>query len=199
MKFKLTQLAALATLLVLSAQSQAGTVACPAGSITDPERDFQLTTAVNSTCLMSGDGNLQGQVGQDDFFTNANPSYDVLDKDPGDALTGQIGSWFDVSGTGSTSGSISINSALWNLYSALAVGFKAGTSNTPDWAVFGLASGTTSGTWLITPNQGGGLSHANLYGIKKTPDNRVPEPGSMALVGAALLATALASRRRRQS
>lgn len=184
----------LAAATLFSASAQAGVVNCPLdGSGT---RQFQLTTTVDSVCLASGDGNLQGEVNQADAFTSsaAGAGYAVLDKDPGDALAG-IEGLFSVTGLGAASGTFTIDISLWSLYDSLAIGFKVGNNLTPDWAVFGLASGTLTGSWANAPQQGAGLSHANIYGIKKT--NTVPEPISLVLLGAGLLGIAVTRRNRK--
>ena len=96
-------------------------------------------------------------------------------------------------------GTFTFDGSLWDIYSDIAVAFKFGTGNNPDeWFVYSLQSLLASGVYdwdlIKTDKQGGGLSHVNFYGIPG--GGQVPEPGTLALLGMALV---VASCFRRQS
>jgi hypothetical protein len=92
-------------------------------------------------------------------------------------------------------GTFWFDSDLWDSWDEIAIGFKFGTGNRGDnWFVFLLNDFVSSGFWSFTNyyGKGGGLSHVELYGSGYS----VPEPGTLALLGAALLGVGLARRRR---
>ena len=107
--------------------------------------------------------------------------------------------------SGATSGNWSLWSEIWSHFDKLYLGFHFGEgSGNPDSFVVELADGTTSGRWVfnaIAPDSLNGLS--NIYLFSNGPctgdcDGRdVPEPGTLALLGAGLVGLSLIRRRRR--
>jgi len=117
----------------------------------------------------------------------------VIDKDPDATFTHD--DWFAVTGVGGTAGTFTVSSAAWSAFSQLAIGLVVGGGQTdPKWVVFLLPVGETSGLWSDLPIEGGGLSHANLYGIGGGI-TAVPEPATLFMVGSGL--AGLVMRRRK--
>ena len=193
--------------LALTPAAEAGPILCPGSAFADAQRQFTVTTATGeSGCVSWGSGNIGGHDG------DIGAGWTFIDKDSGDAEDPQA---FAIAGAGLTQGTFTVDPQIWALYSDIAIAFKTGNNKNPSWAAFALPLGALAGAWDIGSN---GLSHANLYGIGiiggdgdlifptgedgkpvVTPIDvlNTPEPASLALLGAGLLAARAALKRKR--
>ena len=178
-----------ATLLVgvmITGTASAAPVLCQ----TVTNNHMSIGNSIVSACLDAGVGNLTGNPMNDLFINGVGTGYDSIGP----------GLWSQSSQSQTLAeGTFTFDDSLWDIYSDIAVGFKFGTGNNPDeWFVYSLQSLLASGVYdwdLIKAfRQGGGLSHVKFYGI--LDDRQVPEPGTLALLGLALV---VASCFRRQS
>ena len=155
----------------------------------DPNLNHMLVdSAYVSSCIDAGIGNIGNGI-NDDFLNAGNTGWTDITAQALPLGFSQLGS----------SGTFFFNSALWNTFGSIAIGFKFGTGNQPDeWFVYELNSLVSSGTWTFVNvfGTGGGLSHITLYGGEGTT---VPEPGVLTLLGLGLLSLGVARRRKEKA
>jgi hypothetical protein len=180
-------LAAAALLLTSATLAQAVNCPDPIGSST---RQFSLnvTSGATATCYAFGDGN----PGAGTF-----PGFPLIDKSD-DSTTGSAGGTNHILDPiqplhGGLGGAFALDLSG---YSSVLLVFKTGNNETPDWAAFLLSgiNGIVNAVWSNEPRQGGGLSHASLYG---TP-SPVPVPPA-ALLLCTGVAGLVAARRKRKA
>lgn len=176
--------------------SHAVAVSCP-GTAIITDREFTLTTDPGSTCLFYHDGspgsdsNISGNPSNDPFL-NSTVGADFVLLDKSDGPEGLFSDLLTISGQGSTSGTFSFTLPPIDNW-LFAIGFKSGNGQLdPDWAVFELPIGVTSGSWSISGNQA--LSHVNLYG---TEINVIPVPAALPLAATGLTLFGLMGWRKR--
>lgn len=170
--------------LMITATANAAPVLCQ----TVTNYHMLVDDSIVSACLDAGVGNLTGNPMNDLFINGAGAGYDFI----GLGVFSQ-----STNTTTAAAGTFTFDDSLWDTYSDIAVGFKFGTGNNADeWFVYSLKSLLASGDYdwdlIKVSQQGGGLSHVNFYGIL---DSQVPEPGTLALLGLALVVMGSCHRR----
>jgi len=191
---------AAAVVVGVSTSAQASSVSCPGALGNASDRQFQLDTTPGAVCASFGNGFGRLNV------NNATADFDgdtwiLLDSSEPTAGIDPFKNALSINGTGQLSGDFHIDAAVWGTYGRIILALQAKVANVnPDWAAFELTDGVITGDWSI---EGSGLDHANLYGMKgvsASSDNdvsAVPEPTSIALLGAGLLFGARRLRRKK--
>lgn len=160
----------------------------------------------NVACLNAGAGAGPGGNGGDaNIVSSLLPGGTMIDRDPNPSVGPDPFAANDfrlgITGEGGASGTWSVAASTWSLYEDLYLFFHFGNgqnnnANNPDWFFVRLVDGDTGGRWQFDgPNQVNGLSNVALLG-RGTPTFQVPEPGSLALAGLALIGLVLTLRRR---
>jgi hypothetical protein len=172
----LKKVRALAATLLVGVMITGTASAAPVLCQTVTNNHMSVDSSIVSACMDAGVGNLTGNPMNDLFINGVGTDYVSI----GETTFTQD------NGTGT----FAFDASLWDTYSDIAVGFKFGTGNQPDeWFVYSLqsllASGDYDWSFVNVFGRGGGLSHVNLYGI--LGDGQVPEPGTLALLGLALV------------
>lgn len=172
-----------------------------AATCTGADRSISLTSATATTaCYAYGMGNVNGNSKQDPLLNGmsmggntftlvsgpAISSLTLLDKSDqgGDvkegALTGTLSGGTEGPGkNGNVSGTFTLGDVSG--YSSLIIALKLGNSRDPGWAAFKVSS-TGVFDFLVSPKQGGGLSHVNVYGVEDVAPAPVPLPASALLL-----------------
>jgi hypothetical protein len=171
--------ASLATSLIIAAAllgspASAATVTCGTGTGAG-QRNFTLDVGSSVSCFATGSGNINGEAG-DPIIGDPNTQYVLIDKVDSPAHGGGIMNGALTATLGVRDGNFSIDQSVFSSFTNILVAFKVGGgTRDPDWAVFALTgpftfvNGVLSGLFDVDPDSGqgvgGGLSHANLYGI----------------------------------
>ncbi len=157
-----------------------------------PDRSFELT--VSSGCYAYGGGNINGNASHDPMMIGANSGGNTITY-ISSALGGLdfikgLSNWSDSSLSSSVVGSVTVAASDLTGFTNYVLGLKVGNNKSVSWASFMIAGAGTF-DFTITPKQGAGISHVNLYGVRGTTTQiPLPATGLLFIVGfAGLLGT----------
>lgn len=173
-----------------------------AATCTGADRSISLTSATATTsCYAYGMGNVNGNIDHDPILNGKSMGGNTFTLAPGSSVISSLtlldksdasGEVKDGALTGTLSGGTEEPGKNGNLfgtftlgdvsgYSSLIIALKVGNSGEPGWAAFKVASAGVF-DFLVSPKQGGGLSHVNVYGIEDAVPAPVPLPASALLL-----------------
>lgn len=172
-----------------------------AATCTGADRSISLTSASATTaCYAYGMGNVNGNVAQDPLLNGMSmggntfelvsgpviSTLTLLDKSDQDnnvkegALTGTLKDGTEEAGkNGNVYGTFTLGDVSG--YSSLIIALKLGNSKDPGWAAFKVSNNGVF-DFVVSPKQGGGLSHVNVYGVEDVAPAPVPVPASALLL-----------------
>lgn len=198
----LGSLAPAVSLVALLAVAPANAVPCGAyssvGGVKTGSTDLGATAA---TCRNGGIGDANDSLADLNGGTYFSSSNWALLTRSEDNKTGDAAFWTFSSSTkpnGTISGTFSLKSGLWNLYSKLVVVLKDGGSTTNrdiKWSAY-LLPANVYGSYSWSYDNQKQLSHATLYGVVGGRTS-VSEPATLALLSLGLAAAGVALRRQR--
>jgi hypothetical protein len=191
------------------AVAASGASAATCGPATGDTKTVTVTSgSATVECYAYGSGNINGNVKQDPILNGQTTGKNTFTLVSGPVITGltfldntsESGGAKD--GGVTSNGSSTVGQSVFGKvtvgdvspYSGLILALKIGNKTSLSWAAFKIS---TDGIFdfVITPKQGSGLSHANLYGIPKLAP--VPLPASALLLMGGLGGFAALRRRKK--